>query len=45
VGAVARLVRDSGSGKPEITEAWGKDQAQICLALQTAPKLIGELLA
>ena len=42
---MAKLVGGSGIGKPEIAGARGNDPAQICLALQTAPKLIGELLA
>jgi alanyl-tRNA synthetase len=44
VGAVAKLVGGSGGGKPEIAEAGGKDQSQIDAALQSAPKLAGELL-
>jgi alanyl-tRNA synthetase len=42
---LAKLVGGSGSGKPEIAGARGNDQAQIFPALQTAPKLIGELSA
>jgi alanyl-tRNA synthetase len=45
VGAVAKLVGGSGGGKPEIAEAGGKDQSQIDTALQTAPKIVADLLS
>jgi alanyl-tRNA synthetase len=44
VGAVAKLVGGSGGGKPEIAEAGGKDQAQIDVALEAVPGIVGELL-
>ena len=44
VGAVAKFVGGSGGGKPDIAEAGGKDPSQIDAALQSAPKVVAELL-
>jgi alanyl-tRNA synthetase len=44
VGAIAKFVGGSGGGKSEIAEAGGKDQSQIDAALQSAPKVVAELL-
>ncbi|HEV2322981.1 MAG TPA: alanine--tRNA ligase, partial [Terracidiphilus sp.] len=44
VGAVAKLVGGSGGGKPEIAEAGGKDQSQIDAALNSASRIVSDLL-
>ena len=44
VGAVAKLVGGSGGGRPDLTEAGGKDQAQIAAALNAAPGIVADLL-
>ena len=45
VGAVAKIVGGSGGGRPEIAEAGGKDQSQIDATLQSAPRIVADLLS
>jgi alanyl-tRNA synthetase len=44
VGQIARLVGGSGGGRPDMAEAGGKDASQLDTALQSAAKVVDELL-
>ena len=44
VGQIAKLVGGSGGGRPDMAEAGGKDASQLDAALQSAAKVVDELL-
>jgi alanyl-tRNA synthetase len=44
VGQIAKLVGGSGGGRPDMAEAGGKDAGQLDAALQSAVKVVGEMV-
>jgi alanyl-tRNA synthetase len=44
VGQIAKLVGGSGGGRPDMAEAGGKDVNQLDAALQSAAKVVDEML-
>jgi alanyl-tRNA synthetase len=44
VGQIAKLVGGSGGGRPDMAEAGGKDASQLDAALQSAAKVVDEML-
>jgi alanyl-tRNA synthetase len=44
VGQIAKLVGGSGGGRPDMAEAGGKDAGALDAALQSASKVVGELV-
>jgi alanyl-tRNA synthetase len=43
VGQIAKIVGGSGGGRPDMAEAGGKDPSQLDAALNSAPKIVGDL--